>query len=218
MAYNPQNSNGQKSMANSAPVVIASDQSAVPVSGAFYQTTQPVSLTSLPSLAAGSAAIGSITNTSFAVTQSTATSLRTAAESYQGGTAVSSTNPLYVTVASSALGVDLVSASGSQAIVSAAGTNPLIIKGSAGKVTGWYIYNSNANARKVAFHNTAGIPTAGSAVYLAIVIPGLSATNISFPDGIDFSAGIAITTVTGLPNSDPNPVLVNDLIINIFYK
>lgn len=39
---------GQKSMANSTPVTIASDQSAVPVSGTFYQATQPVSAASLP--------------------------------------------------------------------------------------------------------------------------------------------------------------------------
>lgn len=34
---------GQKAMTGSAPVVIASDQSAVPVSGTFWQATQPVS-------------------------------------------------------------------------------------------------------------------------------------------------------------------------------
>ncbi len=34
MSYNPQNPNGQASMANSAPVVIASNQSAVPTTGA----------------------------------------------------------------------------------------------------------------------------------------------------------------------------------------
>jgi hypothetical protein len=37
------NANGQATMANSAPVVIASNQSAIPVTGTFYQTTQPVS-------------------------------------------------------------------------------------------------------------------------------------------------------------------------------
>lgn len=36
-------SGGQKTSANSIPVVLASDQSAVPVSGTFWQTTQPVS-------------------------------------------------------------------------------------------------------------------------------------------------------------------------------
>jgi hypothetical protein len=35
-------------MASSSPVVIASDQSAVPVSGAFFQATQPVSAVTLP--------------------------------------------------------------------------------------------------------------------------------------------------------------------------
>jgi len=34
---------GQKAMTASQPVVIASDQSAVPVSGTFFQATQPVS-------------------------------------------------------------------------------------------------------------------------------------------------------------------------------
>ena len=40
------------------------------VTGNFYQATQPVSLLNLPSLAAGTNAIGSITNTTFAATQS----------------------------------------------------------------------------------------------------------------------------------------------------
>ena len=45
------------------------------VTGTFWQATQPVSLASLPALAVGSNAIGSITNTSFASTQATASSL-----------------------------------------------------------------------------------------------------------------------------------------------
>ena len=39
---------GQATMAASSPVVIASNQSAVPVSGTFFQATQPVSAVSLP--------------------------------------------------------------------------------------------------------------------------------------------------------------------------
>jgi hypothetical protein len=125
---------------------------------------------------------------------------------------------LNTSLISSATGGDSVSSSGSLAIVSAATTNPISIKASQGVVTGWYMYNSNANARKVAFHNTAGTPTAGSNVYLSIMIPGLAATNVSFPNGIAFSSGIAITTVTGLTNSDNTAVGLNDLIINVFYK
>lgn len=67
------NTNGQAAMAASKPVVIASDQSAVPVSGSvsisggvgvtgtFWQATQPVSLASLPALAAGTNGIGKLT-------------------------------------------------------------------------------------------------------------------------------------------------------------
>ena len=100
------------------------------------------------------------------------------------------TGTMNVTVVSSASGGDT-----TYHLVSAATTNATNLKASAGKVTGWYIYNSNASARKVAFHNTAGTPTAGSSIFYSIVVPGLAATNISFPDGIDFSTGIAITLV-----------------------
>lgn len=43
MSYQPKNPNGQATMANSDPVVIASNQSAIPVTGTFWQATQPVS-------------------------------------------------------------------------------------------------------------------------------------------------------------------------------
>lgn len=101
---------------------------------------------------------------------------------------------------------------------SAAGTNPTTIKSGPGKVTGWYIYNSNGTARKVAFHNTAGPPSAGISVYFSIPIPALSAANCPFPAGIDFPAGISITTTTGLNTGDSGSVALNDLIINILYK
>lgn len=148
MAYNPNNPNGQATSVNSAPVVIASDQSLV--------------LTSLQ-------------------------------EGPTGGASVFH-------------------------VVSGATTGATSIKGGPGKVTGWYIYNNNGSPRKVAFHNTAGTPTAGAAVYFSIVIPSLSGANCSFPAGINFSTGIAITTTAGLPDNDATAVATNDLHINIFYK
>ena len=103
-------------------------------------------------------------------------------------------------------------------LVSAASTNPTVIKASAGTVNGWYIYNSNVSARKVAFHDIATTPTAGTGVVMSLVIPPLSAANVSLPDGITFTTGIAITTVTGLADSNSTAVALNDLVINIFYK
>ncbi len=51
---------GQKAMAASAPVVIASDQGAVPVSGTFWQATQPVSMAAVPTGAATETTLASI--------------------------------------------------------------------------------------------------------------------------------------------------------------
>lgn len=102
-------------------------------------------------------------------------------------------------------------------LVSAATTNATNIKASAGQVFGWYIYNSNAAARKVVFHNNAGAPTAGAGVIFAIMIPPTSAANVFSDIGIPFATGIAITTVTDLTDAGTTAVALNDLIINIFY-
>jgi len=284
MAYNPQNPNGSASSANSSPVVIANDQAAIPVSGTFYQTTQPVSLASLPALATGSNVIGSISNTSFAATQATAANLNAtvvgtgtfAVQAAQSGTwninnvsgtvslptgaatsakqpalgtagtasadvltvqgiasmtalkvdgsavtqpvsgtitANAGTGTMNVTVVSGATGGD-----STFHLVSAATTNATNIKASAGKVTGWNIYNSSTSARKVAFHNLNTTPTAGASIHSTVIVPGLAGTNVSFPDGIDFSTGIAITTVQDLTDAGATAVALNDLIINIYYK
>lgn len=103
-------------------------------------------------------------------------------------------------------------------LVSAGSTNATNIKASAGQVFGWFIYNSNSSARKVAFHNTAGTPTAGSSIFFSLVIPATSGANVEFTNGITFGTGIGITTVTGLADNDTAAVASNDLIINIFYK
>lgn len=103
-------------------------------------------------------------------------------------------------------------------LASAGSTNATNIKNTTGNVYGWYIYNSNASARKVAFHNTSGTPTAGASVFFSLVIPATSGANVFSENGIQFSTGIAITTVTGLADNDSAAVAANDLIINIWYK
>jgi hypothetical protein len=102
-------------------------------------------------------------------------------------------------------------------LVTASTTNATVIKASPGNVHGWYLYNSNSAARKVVFHNTTTTPTAGVSVFFSIVLPALGGANVSFPNGISFSSGIAITTVTGLADNDATSVALNDLIIDIFY-
>jgi len=104
-------------------------------------------------------------------------------------------------------------------LVSAASTNATVVKANPGKLSGYYIYNNNASARKLVFHDSASTPTSGASVYFSLVIPAQSGANCPLPeDGVDFANGIAITTVTGIADSDNTAVAANDLTINLFYK
>jgi len=102
-------------------------------------------------------------------------------------------------------------------LVSANTTNATVVKASAGQLFGWFIYNSNAAMRKLAFHNTASTPTAGASIYFTIPIPGLGAANMFTEIGIAFATGIAITTVTDLTDAGTTAVATSDLNINLFY-
>ena len=105
-------------------------------------------------------------------------------------------------------------------LATAAGQNINQVKSGAGKITGWYIYNSNGSSRKVNLYNVLSAPTVGTTtLLLSIIIPALSAANCSFPAGITFSSGLYISTTTGLADNDATTnVAANDLVINIFYK
>lgn len=114
-------------------------------------------------------------------------------------------------------------------LVSAAGTNATLIKTkgtTAGappnqdgvRLYGWFIFNSSASMRKVAFHDVGVTPTAGSNILFTLCIPGNSAANVGFEDAIKFANGLAITTVTGVNDSDASGVGGNDLNINLYYR
>jgi hypothetical protein len=103
-------------------------------------------------------------------------------------------------------------------LVSAGSTNATSVKGSAGQVYGWTIFNTNAATRYVKLHNTAGTPTAGSGVVLTIAVPPSGGNNWSSETGIAFATGIAFTTVTGTADSDSTGAGANDLTIDIFYN
>lgn len=102
-------------------------------------------------------------------------------------------------------------------LVSANTTNATVVKGSAGQLYGWYVYNNNAAMRKLAFHNTASAPTAGANIFFTINVPASSAANCFNDMGIAFSSGIAITTVTDVTDAGNTAVGTSDLTINLFY-
>lgn len=104
-------------------------------------------------------------------------------------------------------------------LVGAATTNATSIKASAGQVYGWHVWNNHASSpRKLAFHNTAGTPTAGASIFFTVVVPPQNQSELHLAEGIAFSTGIGITTVTGLADNDATAIAAQGLIIEIFYK
>lgn len=104
-------------------------------------------------------------------------------------------------------------------VVSAGSTNAANIKASAGRVTGWSIFNNADYPIYVKFHNTAGTPTAGAGVVYAI---GVQAGTASMPfdddDGLAFATGIGISIVKGITDADGTAVLASDCVVNIHFK
>lgn len=248
--------------ANATAIKVDGSSVTQPVSGTFWQATQPVSAASLPlpsgaSTAAKQPALGtagtasadvisvqgiasmtpissnlymggSVVSTSnpvpiqppasgaLAVSQSTATNLKTQAECYQGGSAVASGNPLQVTLANTGANSTAVKVDGSAVtqpvsgnvtpvpatsggllvamMSSADGSTALTntaqaIKASAGQLFGYYIYNPNSSATYVLVYNTAaGSVTVGTTnPLMCFCIPPTSGANCSFEHGIAFS-------------------------------
>lgn len=98
------------------------------------------------------------------------------------------------------------------------------VKSGSGKLNGWYIYNNANSFRRVLFHdsnNTTGSVPSGSAVF-SIVVPPFSAANVSFPSGaFSFTNGLGVSIAADISNTSPGIVtgiLVNDMIITLFYK
>jgi hypothetical protein len=186
-------------------------------------TAVPVSLASAPSTAvtnAGTFAVQVTSAPSTAVTNAGTFAVQAAATqsgtwTVQPGNTANTTAWLVAEQAATAGGVSVSHAA------SAASTNATNVKASAGQLYGFSVQNTNAAARYIAFHNTAGTPTAGSSVHSKYLIPGATAgagSNVFIPCGLAMGTGIAYTTVTGAADSDSTGVGANDLIINIFYK
>lgn len=102
-------------------------------------------------------------------------------------------------------------------LVSSASTNATIVKGSAGRLLGWSLANTNAAWRYVKFHNQTTNPTPGSGVVRVAAVPPNGVSNVTLEGGIAFSTGIGITTVTGANDADLNAVGTNDLVGEIFF-
>lgn len=103
-------------------------------------------------------------------------------------------------------------------LITAASTNSTLIKSTPGTIYGWFISNLNVSQRYVKLYNKATAPTVGTDVpMITLAIPSDPLTNEYQFNGITFSTGIGIAVTTGVADNDTGAVLVNDLVINIFY-
>jgi hypothetical protein len=102
-------------------------------------------------------------------------------------------------------------------LVSAATTNATIVKGSAGRVLGWALANTNAAFRYVKLHNQTTTPTAGTGVVRTIAIPPNSLAQMKLEGGIAFATGIGLTTVTGSTDADTTAVGAGDIVGELFF-
>ena len=236
----PLSTTGNGTAASALRVSVASDSTGVlavtdnggslTVDGTFWQATQPVSIASLPALAAGTANIGDVDVLTVPAPLSTT----------GGGTQATA---LRVTIASDSTGVLSVDDNGSSLTVDGSvSLAPLAsgglsvfrsldvdeteeeIKGTAGSIFGWYIANRATSSRSVKFYNAtaANVVVGTTTALMTIIIPGNStdvvAANVMGAHGIDFSTAITIAATTGFVDSDTGAPGASDIIANIFYK
>jgi hypothetical protein len=238
--------------ANMAAVTAASalkvDGSGVtqPVSGTFFQGTQPVSLTSTTITGTVADNLTQVAGTNLGATAVVNYGTTPAAAAVPGVNAFITNTPAVTLTSTTITGTVAATESGTWTVqpgntanstpwlvtqspattggltvfhlASAASTNATNVKASAGQLYGYMVSNTSAAYTYLCFHNTAGTPTAGASIFFKIGIPSGGAANVHWNSGIAFGTGIAITTVVNPADSDATAVAANDQVINLFYK
>lgn len=174
---------GQQTMANSQPVVIASDQSNV---GTNLKQLNGVTIS------VGSGTNGTGVQRFTLATDQAACSVAGLFSVKIDQTTQGTTNAVVSKVAAS-MGSTAV------ALNSAATTNAAFAKASAGCLFSISANNAAAAAKYVRFYNKASAPTVGTDVPIMVIsLPALTSKEISFGNGKLFSTGIAYA-ITNLP-------------------
>jgi hypothetical protein len=215
----------------------------VAVTGTFYQATQPVSLaTNTPTLQAGSTTTvtqATGTNLHTVVDSGTITAVTAITNALPAGTnaigklsANSGVDIGDVDVTSISAGTNLIGdvdiqprTTGGWSVgnftsgdtFTALTATAQVIKGSAGKFGGYYIYNPNATATYVILYDiaAASVTVGTSTPKLVFCIPATAGANLELLAGIPFGTAMSIAaTTTGGGNTAPSTALE----AIIFYK
>jgi hypothetical protein len=94
------------------------------------------------------------------------------------------------------------------------------VKGSAGQLYGWYIYNDGASEVYVKLYNaTTGTVVVGTTVAdMTLGIPAGSAANVFNDHGIAFSTAITAAATTGAATADVGAPAANQVVCNFLYS
>jgi hypothetical protein len=175
-----------------AVVVAVSPNNSVAVTGTFWQSTQPVSLaTNTPTIAAGTNLMGKV-----GIDQTT----------------VGTTNG--VTPVPAASGGPTLAR-----VKAAASTNATSLKGSAGQLYGYALFNNTASAKFVKIYNKASAPTVGTDTpAFTIIVPASGGANVEWSMGIPLGTGVAYAITGAVADSDTTSTAADDVHGLILYK
>ena len=211
-------------------VTIATDD-VVPVTGTFFQATQPVSLASVPThavtVASAGIASGAVASGAFAsgaLASGSVASGAFASGSIASGAIVDLPSLATGTNTIGKVNVPAVATGGATPgmLIALGTTNATTIKASAGTLYSLCVFNTNAAARYFKLYNKASNPTVGTDTPVQVfTIPGNTAgAGFVCPIpvcGIAFSTGIAFATTTGALTSDTGAVTASEIVISYSY-
>jgi hypothetical protein len=180
------------------PLPVSGFPTTYPVTGTFWQATQPISATSLP-LPTG------------ASTYAAQQSMQTALDAIKANTATNAGAPTPVTPYS---------------LVAAMGNNATSVKTSATQLTGLTVTNATSGYRYLMLYNLATAPVTGSTPLITLGVPPTQSVTLPIPSGkyLNFSTGLSLavgsaaslgTLVSGLLGT--TGVSANDMVINATY-
>jgi hypothetical protein len=103
--------------------------------------------------------------------------------------------------------------------VSAASTNPTVVKASSGQVFTYMAFNNGGAWAYLKLFDKVAVPVPGTDTpRLTIGLPPGGGANLTVQQGILFSAGIGFAITAGAADADTSAVNANQVVVNLLYQ
>jgi hypothetical protein len=100
----------------------------------------------------------------------------------------------------------------------AANQDAASVKGSAGQLYGYSLFNTTSSARYVKLYNKASAPTSSDTPVVRIYLPPTGGANRDYAHAMAFGTGLAIRITTGSADNDTGACSTGDVLANLEYK